>query len=194
MKIHEYQAKELMRSGGIPVPEGVPVTTAEEAVAAGAQLVGATDNAVVVVKSKIHAGGRGKGRRKRPGAGRMRRGPHLVRDEAPETGIVVRHRVGTLQQPVNRPDNLVRMFSQVDQTSHGNQCVSRLRRSDRVRERPDFLFCDIGTGRDHVLLPNLLLRFPDELRDQDQRIVYIAQARTGPAHDFANGRVFYRLV
>lgn len=62
MKIHEYQAKELMRSGGIPVPEGVPVTTAEEAVAAVSQLVGATDNAVVVVKSQIHAGGRGKGR------------------------------------------------------------------------------------------------------------------------------------
>ncbi|HJR92420.1 MAG TPA: ADP-forming succinate--CoA ligase subunit beta [Acidimicrobiia bacterium] len=61
MKIHEYQAKELMAQRGIPVPQGRVATTTEEAVAAVRPLVEATGNPVVVVKSQIHAGGRGKG-------------------------------------------------------------------------------------------------------------------------------------
>ena len=62
MKIHEYQAKELMQSRGIPVPAGRMVTTVDEAVAAVKPLVESSGNRVVVVKSQIHAGGRGKGR------------------------------------------------------------------------------------------------------------------------------------
>ncbi len=62
MKIHEYQAKELMRSRGIAVPRGEVATNAEEAAAAVRPLIEATGNPVVVVKSQIHAGGRGKGR------------------------------------------------------------------------------------------------------------------------------------
>ena len=62
MKIHEYQAKALMRERGIPVPEGVMATTVDEAVAAVRPLVESSGNPVVVVKSQIHAGGRGKGR------------------------------------------------------------------------------------------------------------------------------------
>ena len=62
MKIHEYQAKQLMSERGIAVPEGRVATTVEEAVAAVAPLVEASGNPVVVVKSQIHAGGRGKGR------------------------------------------------------------------------------------------------------------------------------------
>ena len=62
MKIHEYQAKTLMKARGIPVPLGVPATTVEEAVAAVRPLIEESGNAVVVVKSQIHAGGRGKGR------------------------------------------------------------------------------------------------------------------------------------
>ncbi|MDH4116233.1 MAG: ADP-forming succinate--CoA ligase subunit beta [Acidimicrobiia bacterium] len=62
MKIHEYQAKQLMKARGIPVPEGRVARTPDEAVAAVAPLVEASGNAVVVVKSQIHAGGRGKGR------------------------------------------------------------------------------------------------------------------------------------
>jgi succinyl-CoA synthetase beta subunit len=62
LKIHEYQAKELMRSRGIPVPLGRVATTVAEAVAAVRPLVEESGNAVVVVKSQIHAGGRGKGR------------------------------------------------------------------------------------------------------------------------------------
>jgi len=61
MKIHEYQAKELMAARGIAVPQGRVATTADEAAAAVRSLVEASGNPVVVVKSQIHAGGRGKG-------------------------------------------------------------------------------------------------------------------------------------
>ncbi len=61
MKIHEYQAKELMAERGIRVPQGRVATTVEEAVAAVRPLVESTGNPVVVVKAQIHAGGRGKG-------------------------------------------------------------------------------------------------------------------------------------
>jgi succinyl-CoA synthetase beta subunit len=60
MKIHEYQAKEILRKYGVPVPEGEMVTTLEDADRAAKQLFSA-GNPVVVVKAQIHAGGRGKG-------------------------------------------------------------------------------------------------------------------------------------
>ena len=62
MKIHEYQAKALMGERGIPVPAGVVAATVDEAVAAVRPLIESSGNPVVVVKSQIHAGGRGKGR------------------------------------------------------------------------------------------------------------------------------------
>ena len=62
MKIHEYQAKALMAERGIPVPAGTVATTVDEAVAAVRPLIESSGNPVVVVKSQIHAGGRGKGR------------------------------------------------------------------------------------------------------------------------------------
>src|SRR3981081_1763434 len=57
MKIHEYQAKELLRKYGVATPRGVPCFSVEEAVAAARELGGK----VWVVKAQIHAGGRGKG-------------------------------------------------------------------------------------------------------------------------------------
>jgi len=60
MKIHEYQAKEILRKYGVAVPNGEMATTIEEADTAAKQLFSA-GNAVVVVKAQIHAGGRGKG-------------------------------------------------------------------------------------------------------------------------------------
>ncbi len=62
MKIHEFQAKELMKARGIPVPKGYVVTSVAEAIGVVAPLIESTGNPVVVVKSQIHAGGRGKGR------------------------------------------------------------------------------------------------------------------------------------
>jgi succinyl-CoA synthetase beta subunit len=60
MKIHEYQAKAILKKFGVAVPRGEMATTHEEAVAAAKALfdAGATG---VVVKAQIHAGGRGKG-------------------------------------------------------------------------------------------------------------------------------------
>lgn len=56
MNVHEYQAKELLRSYGVPVPNGIAAFTVEEAVDAAEQLLGP----IKVVKAQIHAGGRGK--------------------------------------------------------------------------------------------------------------------------------------
>ena len=56
MKIHEYQAKGILRQHGVPVPRGRVAFSAEEAKAAAEELGGR-----VVVKAQIHAGGRGKG-------------------------------------------------------------------------------------------------------------------------------------
>ncbi len=61
MKIHEYQAKQLMAARGIPVPMGRMATSVDEAVAAVRPLIEESGNPVVVIKSQIHAGGRGKG-------------------------------------------------------------------------------------------------------------------------------------
>ena len=63
MNIHEYQAKELLAKYGVPVPAGYPAMSVEEAVAAAEKLPGP----LWVVKSQIHAGGRGKGRFKELG-------------------------------------------------------------------------------------------------------------------------------
>ena len=60
MKIHEYQAKEILRKYGVPVPDGEMATTLEEADTAAKALFG-KGNVAVVVKAQIHAGGRGKG-------------------------------------------------------------------------------------------------------------------------------------
>ena len=57
MKIHEYQGKELFRNAGVPVPNGFPAFSVEEAMEAYKKL----DTDRVVVKAQIHAGGRGKG-------------------------------------------------------------------------------------------------------------------------------------
>ena len=65
MNIHEYQAKALLRQFGVPVPRGVAVLAAEDAEAAARELGGP----VWVVKSQIHAGGRGKGTFKEAAAG-----------------------------------------------------------------------------------------------------------------------------
>ena len=58
MKLHEYQAKDLLRRHGVPVPPGKAAKTVEEAVAAATELGGG----LWVVKAQVHAGGRGKGR------------------------------------------------------------------------------------------------------------------------------------
>ncbi|MDX2233189.1 MAG: ADP-forming succinate--CoA ligase subunit beta [Hyphomonadaceae bacterium] len=65
MNIHEYQGKAIYRKYGLPVSAGYPAFTAQEAIEAAAKLGGP----LWVVKSQIHAGGRGKGKFKEPKAG-----------------------------------------------------------------------------------------------------------------------------
>jgi succinyl-CoA synthetase beta subunit len=65
MNIHEYQAKAVLKEFGVPVSKGVPILKVEEAEAAAKQLGGP----LWVVKSQIHAGGRGKGKFKEASAG-----------------------------------------------------------------------------------------------------------------------------
>src|SRR5258708_8451794 len=65
MKVHEYQAKEILRRYGVPTPRGIVVDNPEAARAAAKELGGR-----VVVKAQIHAGGRGKG-----GGGKLAKDP-----------------------------------------------------------------------------------------------------------------------
>jgi succinyl-CoA synthetase beta subunit len=95
MKIHEYQAKEVLREYGIPVPRGGMATTPREAVAIARKLGG--DG--WVVKAQIHAGGRGKG-----GGIRMASTPEQVAAEAEAllTSRLVTPQTGPKGQPVRR--------------------------------------------------------------------------------------------
>ncbi len=65
MNIHEYQAKAVLKEFGVPVSKGKAIFSASEAEAAARELPGP----LWVVKSQIHAGGRGKGKFKEPAAG-----------------------------------------------------------------------------------------------------------------------------
>ncbi|MCB0840732.1 MAG: ADP-forming succinate--CoA ligase subunit beta, partial [Bacteroidetes bacterium] len=68
MKLHEYQAKEIIKTFGVPIQEGFVATTVEEAVAAGKKLYENPEGQFYVVKAQIHAGGRGKGTVKETGS------------------------------------------------------------------------------------------------------------------------------
>ncbi|MDB5511648.1 MAG: succinate--CoA ligase subunit beta [Enterovirga sp.] len=65
MNIHEYQGKAVLKQFGVPVSKGVAITSADQAEAAARELPGP----LWVVKSQIHAGGRGKGQVKEASAG-----------------------------------------------------------------------------------------------------------------------------
>jgi succinyl-CoA synthetase beta subunit len=89
MKIHEYQAKEMFGTFGIPVPAGRPAYTVEEARQAARDLAREHGD-TMVVKAQIHAGGRGKGTitkdgRRTGGGVRVVRGP----DEAVEAAAAM---------------------------------------------------------------------------------------------------------
>ncbi|NPA45387.1 MAG: ADP-forming succinate--CoA ligase subunit beta [Chlorobi bacterium] len=61
MNLHEYQGKELLKSFGVKIQEGIVADTPEEAVEAAKKLTEQTGTSWWVVKAQIHAGGRGKG-------------------------------------------------------------------------------------------------------------------------------------
>ncbi|MFM9970295.1 MAG: ADP-forming succinate--CoA ligase subunit beta [Burkholderiales bacterium] len=95
MKIHEYQAKEVLRKFGVPTPKGIPCFSVEDAVKAADTLGGK----VWVVKAQIHAGGRGKG-----GGVKVAKSREEVRDWAGKIlGMqLVTHQTGPAGQKVRR--------------------------------------------------------------------------------------------
>jgi succinyl-CoA synthetase beta subunit len=105
MNIHEYQAKQLLRQYGAPVSEGRIVLKAEEAKSAASEL----DGPIWVVKSQIHAGGRGKGKFKEASAGekggvRVTKSVAEAADEAQKMlgRTLVTHQSGPAGKVVNR--------------------------------------------------------------------------------------------
>lgn len=105
MNIHEYQAKQLLRSYGAPVSDGRVVLKAEDAKTAAGEL----DGPLWVVKAQIHAGGRGKGSFKEADAGE-KGGVRLTKsvEEAAEEvkkmlgRTLVTHQTGPAGKQVNR--------------------------------------------------------------------------------------------
>lgn len=61
MNVHEYQGKEILKSYGVPIQEGLIASNMEEAIQAYDTMRAKTNSEVVIVKAQIHAGGRGKG-------------------------------------------------------------------------------------------------------------------------------------
>jgi len=61
MNLHEYQAKEIIESYGVPIQKGIMVENLEQAVAAYEKISTDSNSPVAIVKAQIHAGGRGKG-------------------------------------------------------------------------------------------------------------------------------------
>ena len=105
MNIHEYQAKQLLAKHGAPISKGYPAFTADEAVEAAKKLPGP----VYVVKSQIHAGGRGKGRFEGLGDGaaggvRVVKSVDAVKENAAEMlgRTLVTHQTGPAGKEVNR--------------------------------------------------------------------------------------------
>jgi succinyl-CoA synthetase beta subunit len=97
MKIHEYQAKEILRGFGVAVPRGKLAKTPEEAAFAARELL--ANKPVCVVKAQIHAGGRGKG-----GGVKLARSPEEAGEIARKMlGMqLVTHQTGPQGQKVNR--------------------------------------------------------------------------------------------
>jgi succinyl-CoA synthetase beta subunit len=105
MNVHEYQAKAILKSYGAPVAEGVAIAEPGEAEAAARRLPGP----IYVVKSQIHAGGRGKGRFKELGEDamggvRLARSVQEVVAHAKEMlgGTLVTKQTGPAGKQVNR--------------------------------------------------------------------------------------------
>ncbi|MCX8132850.1 MAG: ADP-forming succinate--CoA ligase subunit beta [Roseococcus sp.] len=104
MNIHEYQGKELLRRYGVAVLDGHLATTPEEAEAAARRLPGP----VYVVKSQIHAGGRGAGRFTNDpngkGGVRLARSPEEVKAEAAKMlgSVLVTKQTGPEGKQVSR--------------------------------------------------------------------------------------------
>src|SRR6186997_3657023 len=106
MNIHEYQAKDILRKFGVAVQRGIVADTPDAAVQAAKELQSETGTKWFVVKSQIHAGGRGKGTVKETGS----KGVVLAKSmaEVPDKvkailgGTLVTHQTGPDGKKVNK--------------------------------------------------------------------------------------------
>lgn len=106
MNIHEYQGKEILRKYGVAIQRGIVADTPDKAVVAAKELQTETGTSWFVVKSQIHAGGRGKGKVKETGS----HGVVLAKsiDEVMEKskailgGTLVTHQTGPEGKVVNK--------------------------------------------------------------------------------------------
>jgi len=102
MNLHEYQAKGVLASYGVPIQRGYKATTVEEAVENAKKLQEETGTKFIIVKAQIHAGGRGKG-----GGVKLAKNLDEVREHASNIlGMMLK----TPQTPggINGPGKLVR--------------------------------------------------------------------------------------
>ncbi len=134
MKIHEYQAKEILKQNGVSVPAGIAAFTVDEAVEAAKTLEkdGAT---LFVVKAQIHAGGRGKGRTKNNGA----------------KGVVLCKTVGAVKEAA---ESLLGDILVTIQTGEAGQKVQRLYITDGVDIEKEFY---LGITLDRARAKNVIM-------------------------------------
>lgn len=119
MNLHEYQAKELIHSYGVPIQKGIMAESVEDAVAAYKEIRKESNSDIAIVKAQIHAGGRGKG-----GGVKLVKSEDELRMEA---------------------DNILGMMLRTPQTPGGMEGPGKLVRKILVAEdayAPDFDACD----------------------------------------------------
>ena len=106
MNIHEYQAKELLKTYGVKIQEGIVADTPEAATQAAKQLNESTGTSWYVVKAQIHAGGRGKGKVEQTGSNGVVLAKSLEevapKSEAILGGTLVTHQTGPEGKVVNK--------------------------------------------------------------------------------------------
>lgn len=106
MNIHEYQGKELLKKYGVSIQRGIVADTPDSAVAAAKELQAETGTSWFVIKSQIHAGGRGKGEVKETGSRGvvLAKGISEVADKVKAIlgGTLVTHQTGPEGKVVNK--------------------------------------------------------------------------------------------
>ena len=144
MNIHEYQAKEIFRKQGIPIPPGEVASTADEAESIARKFGG-----TVVVKAQVHAGGRGKA-----GGVKLAKSPEEARELA---GKILKLRIKDL--PVQKV--LVTPAADIDTEAYVGIIV------DRASKKPVFMVSPAG-GIDieevAAKTPEKIMRHPVDVR------------------------------
>jgi succinyl-CoA synthetase beta subunit len=106
MNIHEYQAKEILKSFGVTIQEGIVADTPDKALDAAKELNRETGTEWYVIKAQIHAGGRGKGKIKETGSNGVVLAKSLAEVKPKAEGIIggtlVTHQTGPVGKRVHK--------------------------------------------------------------------------------------------